>query len=64
MITENPNFDNYARRAFSKCFNDVEVNIMNDLLLQVKDKSVKIGDFEWNNWNQTPLPILPREKFV
>ena len=56
LIKSNESLQNYVNRSFKKCLNKVDKSMM---ILLLKDK-IKNGGFEM--WDNTPLPLLAREK--
>jgi stalled ribosome alternative rescue factor ArfA len=55
-------FKDYITRAFQKCRNKTERNVVENALKKVMSQATSAGDVHTRNWALTPLPTLPREK--
>ena len=54
----------YITRAFSKCTNDAERDLMEKLIKDVISEKKNSGMFFHQDWDRTDPPLLPREQIV
>jgi hypothetical protein len=55
---------NYIERAFEKCQNDKERQIIEKALKKILNQANLRGEYHTKDWDTYPLPMLPRESKV
>lgn len=55
---------NYVKKSFEKCQNDKERQIIEKALKKILNNAKLRGEYETRNWDNCPIPLLPREAKV